>query len=92
MKKPYTRYLVTLMLCLASATAAIAENFATVSALSSGRWTKVRVDASGVYRIPYADLAVWGFGNPQEVSVCGYGSIERTPTLESAPDDLPPYR
>ena len=48
MKKPYTRYLVTLMLCLASATAAIAENFATVSALSSGRWTKVRVDASGV--------------------------------------------
>ncbi len=90
MKKPYTRYLVTLMLCLASATAAIAENFATVSALSSGRWTKVRVDASGVYRIPYADLAAWGFGNPQEVSVCGYGSIERTPTLESAPDDLPP--
>lgn len=64
--------------------------FASNSALSSGRWVKVRADRSGIFRITNATLRSWGFSNPSAVSIAGYGSVERAHSLDTAPDDLPP--
>lgn len=60
------------------------------SVLSDGRWVKVRVDTTGVYRLSNASLAAMGFADPFKVSVSGYGSVERAHSLDTAPDDLPP--
>lgn len=66
-----------------------AATFATSSGLATGRWAKVRVDHTGIYRISHHDLEAWGFADPAAVSIAGYGSVERANTLDSAPDDLP---
>lgn len=59
------------------------------SILAEGRWLKVRVDTTGVYRLSHKTLAKWGFADPSKVSVAGYGSVERAHSLDTAPDDLP---
>lgn len=61
----------------------------TSSLLSQGRWVKVHVDTTSVYRIPYTMLRDWGFSDPDKIIVAGYGSVERAHTLDTAPDDLP---
>ena len=77
----------TAVLGIAGAQAEI--NFSQSSVLSSGRWIKIRVDRTDIYRISHATLREWGFDNPDRVVVAGYGSVERAHTLDSAPDDLP---
>ncbi|MCM1521792.1 MAG: C25 family cysteine peptidase [Muribaculaceae bacterium] len=69
--------------------AAAEAGFASASVLSDGRWVKVRVDHTGVYRISHSTLRLWGFSNPSSVSIAGYGSVERAHSLDTAPDDLP---
>ncbi|MCM1163057.1 MAG: C25 family cysteine peptidase [Muribaculaceae bacterium] len=64
-------------------------SFASSSVLSDGRWVKIRIDQSGIYRISHSTLRTWGFSNPEAVSIAGYGSVERTHSLDTAPDDLP---
>lgn len=67
-----------------------AATFASTSRLATGRWVKIHVDSTSVYRISYDRLREWGFSNPASVSVYGYGSAELDHVLDSAPDDLPP--
>ena len=43
------------------------------SVLSSGRFVKIRVSDSGVYRITSAELRGMGFSNPDKVRLYGYG-------------------
>ncbi|MCG8578745.1 MAG: type IX secretion system sortase PorU, partial [Bacteroidales bacterium] len=43
------------------------------SVLANGKWVKIKVDESGVHRIPYSQLSSWGFSNPQNVNVFGNG-------------------
>ncbi|MCU4163509.1 type IX secretion system sortase PorU [Carboxylicivirga caseinilyticus] len=43
------------------------------SVLGSGKWVKVSISESGVYKIPYSVLTSWGFGNGQNVKVFGNG-------------------
>lgn len=62
---------------------------AAASLLSEGRWIKVHVDSTSVYRIPYTLLNEWGFEHPDKIIVAGYGSVERAHSLDTAPDDLP---
>ena len=50
-----------------------AEQYADHSLLSSGRWVKIEVDESGVYRLTASDLADMGFSDPSKVSIHGYG-------------------
>lgn len=50
-----------------------AEQYADHSLLSSGRWVKIQVDESGVYRLTASDLADMGFSDPSKVSIHGYG-------------------
>ncbi|MDE6394061.1 MAG: hypothetical protein K2K77_01855, partial [Duncaniella sp.] len=59
------------------------------SLLAEGRWVKLHVDSTSVYRIPYTLLKEWGFEHPDRVIVAGYGSVERAHSLDTAPDDLP---
>ena len=47
--------------------------FGTTSALSSGKWVKIKVSATGMQQITPQQLAEWGFSDPSKVAVCGYG-------------------
>ena len=91
MKNCFSIAISILMLNIAAAAMA-AGNFASSSVLADGRWLKVRVDTTGVQRISYDTLREWGFSHPEKVAVYGYGSVESSMTLATAPDDLPPVR
>lgn len=77
----------TLLLLLPSISAAAAAT--TSSLLSAGRWVKVHTDTTSVYRLPHSLLREWGFDNPDNIVIAGYGSVERAHSLDTAPDDLP---
>jgi len=59
------------------------------SVLSIGKWIKVKVSETGVYKITYAELLSYGLTNISNVSVWGNGG-SMLPYLNSdtAPDDL----
>lgn len=60
------------------------------SLLSSGRWTKISVANSGVYKITNAELKKMGFGNPEKVRVFGFGGYLLSQRFEDLTiDDLP---
>lgn len=82
--------LITAALLTLSAQTSHAADYAPSSVLASGRWVKVHVDSTSVYRIDYPTLRSWGFDEPEKVRVFGYGSVEQAHLLDTAPDDLPP--
>ena len=53
--------------------AAMPERYAAHSVLAEGRWTKIRVPATGVYNLSNSFLQGCGFSNPDKVKVYGYG-------------------
>ncbi|MDE7442872.1 MAG: hypothetical protein K2M65_01775, partial [Muribaculaceae bacterium] len=61
------------------------------SVLSSGRWVKVQVSSTGRYMIPASTLRSWGFNNPANVRIHGYGGadIPDVLSLSNYVDDLP---
>ena len=65
--------------------------YATESVLSSGRWVKISVKDSGLYRIPAATLRRWGFNDASSVRIHGYGGrrIDDALTEVNYTDDLP---
>lgn len=74
-----------------SATAFPVEHYASESKLATGRWVKISVTETGLYRIPAATLRQWGFSSPERVRICGYGGRQIDPVLsaENYSDDLP---
>ncbi len=68
--------------------------YATDSRLASGKWVKIAVPASGIYRITTSDLRGYGFKDPSKVYVYGYGGAQLPAELSvsSYTDDLPPVR
>lgn len=71
MKRSLLRIIITI-LSLASSWSATSQ-YAAHSQLSSGRWVKIKVEQSGVYRLTASALADMGFTDPSKVSVHGYG-------------------
>lgn len=68
------RICIALFLCLLTLTAwADGSRYASQSALSEGRWVKIRVSENGIYQLTYAELRKMGFADPAKVSVHGYG-------------------
>lgn len=67
-------------------------HFTAISALSTGKWVKIRVDHEGLYEITYEQLRQWGFSNPEAVNVYGFGGTMLThgEFYDSDPDDLTP--
>jgi hypothetical protein len=61
------------MLLLSRQARADGSLYATRSALSEGKWVKIRIDKTGVYKLTHADLRKMGFPDPDKVSVHGYG-------------------
>jgi hypothetical protein len=59
------------------------------SVLSSGKWIKVKVDETGIYKISFSELQSYGLLNIANVSVWGNGG-EKLPYMNniSSPDDL----
>ncbi|HDP75746.1 MAG TPA: type IX secretion system sortase PorU [Bacteroidales bacterium] len=43
------------------------------SVLATGKWVKVGVQKSGIYKITYEDLQKYGFSNPENISIWGIG-------------------
>lgn len=70
--------------------------FASSSALSSGKWVKIGVTESGLYEISYEKLRSLGFTNPAAVSVYGTGGKQLEENFTTAAgvtvykDDLKP--
>ena len=66
------------------------EHYAENSVLSSGKWYKISVTNSGIHQISYTQLKEWGFSNPAQVRIYGYGG-ELLPETYSTTDidDLP---
>ncbi len=90
-RSPYIRAILSALLCTAATfLCGSAQNPATQSVLSTGRWVKIHVDSSAIYKIDRATLAKWGFSNPAKVYLYGYGSVENAHNLDTAPSDLPP--
>lgn len=63
-----------LSLCLGALSASV-HRWAENSALSEGTWIKVALNMTddGIYQISYSQLRNWGFSNPSQVGVYGYG-------------------
>ena len=68
-----------------------AESYRQQSRLASGRWVKIVVKESGVYRITSADARRWGFSDISRLKVYGYGGapIGQALTKANMVDDLP---
>lgn len=64
--------------------------FAEESKLKSGKWVKLAVQESGVYKITFEQLQSWGIDNPAQARVFGYGGAMLNEDF-SLPkkDDLP---
>jgi len=64
--------------------------FSSNSVMATGKWVKIRVSESGVYKITNAELTKMGFTDPAKVRLHGYGGLllpESFSQLKS--DDLP---
>ena len=72
-----------------SAQASSIHTYANNSVLSKGRFVKVRINESGVYKLTYADLRSKGI-EPSNVRMFGYGGAVLEENFELAKhDDLP---
>ena len=66
------------------------EHYATNSALSTGKWVKIKVSSSGMQYVSNSQLSTMGFSDPSKVNVYGFGGRQISEVLnESHPDDLP---
>lgn len=78
------------VVCVASSVALDRSHYASSSALSSGRWVKVRVSGTGMHRVSATQLKSMGFKDASRVNVYGYGGNIISSALTAAqPDDLP---
>lgn len=62
------------------------------SALSEGSWVKVALNntTDGIYAISYSQLRSWGFSNPEQVGVYGFGGHALSESFSQPHiDDLP---
>ncbi len=48
-------------------------SYASNSVLSNGKWIKIKIRETGIYKVTHSDLKKMGFNDPDKVAVCGYG-------------------
>ena len=73
------------------------RQYAHTSKLASGKWYKIKVSESGIYKITYAQLSEMGFSNFSSIGIFGYGGMESKTIRDNTPqifadmyhDDLP---
>ena len=59
------------------------------SVLASGKWFKIKINQSGIYRLAYEDIVNMGFSDPGQVKIFGNGG-RMLPLMNNVPryDDL----
>lgn len=63
------------------------------SRLSEGHWVKIKVTDNGMHQITYDQLRAWGFSDPEQVVVYGYGGCYLGHAFSLFdPDDLTPVK
>lgn len=67
------------------------NRYAPSSVLSEGRWVKIKVDETGIYKLTAADLKKMGFSDISKVGVFGYGGwmLDEDFSKNTYIDDLP---
>lgn len=66
------------------------HTYASSSVLSTGKWVKISVPETGIYRLTYTDLKSMGFSKPENVQIYGYGGWMLNENFSSSKiDDLP---
>ncbi|NVO10474.1 MAG: type IX secretion system sortase PorU [Bacteroidales bacterium] len=61
----------------------------TSSVLSNGKWVKIKIVTTGIYKITYSELVSYGLSNVENVSVWGNGGSKLSYMNNvSSPDDL----
>lgn len=68
------------------------EDYAANSILAEGRWIKISTTEAGIYQIPFDTLVSWGFTDPANVKLFGYGGLvidELFSNDDAYIDDLP---
>lgn len=82
--------LLTAMAFIASASAASPDKYADSSVLSVGNWVKIDISTPGLQTLSRQTLKNFGFSDPTNVYVYGYGGRMISETLsDDLPDDLP---
>lgn len=67
-----------------------ANSFVPTSRMATGKWVKIRVSDTGVYKITNSELLKMGFSDPANVKLFGYGGhLLPESFLQSKIDDLP---
>ena len=68
---------------------AAAQEFASSSVLSSGRWLRIAVSEPGIYRIDFSQIKDMGFSDPSSVAIFGNNAGQLSFYNDgTAPDDL----
>lgn len=49
------------------------SSYSNASVLSTGKWVKIKVDHTGIYKLTYESLRDMGFSNPGNIQIYGYG-------------------
>ncbi len=65
--------LIALVILLSPAHSRLKEDYAAQSVLANGNWVKISTTASGIHQISEDSLQAWGFSNPKNVKLFGYG-------------------
>lgn len=75
---------------LRSTTSTGLHSYTSNSKLATGNWKKISVSSTGFYKITYENLVSWGFSNPANVNVFGYGGAMLPEDFSKEKlDDLP---
>jgi hypothetical protein len=85
------KYIIILVsLVLFSPAWADGSRYAGQSVLSEGKWVRIEVGETGIYKLSYKDIEGMGFPDPGRVSIHGYGGwLLSENLLEGYTDDLP---
>lgn len=76
--------------CLFTTAWADGSQYANKSVLAEGKWVKIRVSETGIYKLTDAELRKMGFADPSKVSVHGYGGAPLSEDFSASYiDDLP---
>jgi hypothetical protein len=79
-----------LLVGVQSASALSTDYYTETSRLASGRWVKISVSESGMYMLTEQQLRQWGFSDPANVKVYGYGAMRLPDRLDNTYiDDMP---
>lgn len=66
------------------------DRYSDSSVLAKGKWAKIKVAQTGVYKLSYSYLRKMGFTDPSKVKLFGYGGAVLPETaIYDLPDDLP---